>query len=63
MFQKLIGGFVVILVGVSVLNEISSNIKYVTPLKIIKTKENKNYRQTYEEYVRERLRVEKMVRW
>jgi hypothetical protein len=58
MLNKLIGGFVVIMVGVSLLPE------FAKPNSLIGwtiDKEDKPKRQTYEEYVRERLEVERLM--
>lgn len=57
MIGRIISGFIVILVGTTLLFE------FAKPCQLIGvTFEEKPHRQTYEEYVQERLRIERMMR-
>ncbi len=64
MITKLIGGFIVLTIGFSLLPAVANEIKKPKNKEIeipIKEK-NSPSRQTYEEYVKERLRVEMMMK-
>lgn len=66
MINKLIGGAIVVLVGCSLLPEVSKQVKYgrddFWKESFNKPIKSDKHKQTYEEYVRERLSVEKMLR-
>lgn len=55
MISKIVSGMIVIFVGVSLLPEFANGRYYISK------PEEKPHRQTYEEYVRERLSVERMM--
>jgi len=59
MLEKLIGGFITILVGITVLNEMAKPNELIGWQLYNKTPA----RQTYLEYVKERLEVERLMRW
>ena len=61
MIQKLIGGAIVVLVGVALLPEVARQVRgYPT---IFEKKEKiPPHKQTYLEYVKERLEVEKLMK-
>ena len=63
MIQKLMGGFIVILVGMSLLPEVARQVRdYPTIFeKSSQPKPPVSHRQTYLEYVKERLEVEKLI--
>lgn len=56
--NNLVGGFVAVLVGVSLLPEVSGLVQWRMEENI----ETKTHKQTYIEYVRERLEVERLLR-
>ena len=60
MINKIISGFIVIMVGVSLIPEINKGINLIGWTE--NKKPEKPHRQTYEEYVKERLAVERMFR-
>ncbi len=60
MLSKLIGGFIAVMVGVSLLPEFSKPVNLMGWT--IEERHNlKPHKQTYEEYVRERLEVERLM--
>ena len=60
MITKIISSFIVILVGVTLLSEMTT---FYNGLDIVgATFEEKPHKQTYEEFVQERLNVERMMR-
>jgi hypothetical protein len=61
MIQKLIGGAVVILVGTSLLPEVARQVRGY-PTIFEKIPNPKPHKQTYLEYVKERLEVEKLMK-
>lgn len=62
MLDKIIGGFVTILVGASLVTEISRNINYGNCEDRFEDKPQEKHRQTYLEYVQERRAVEKSMK-
>ena len=63
MIQKLIGGMVVLLVGTTLLPDVSRAIRTRTNNSVFTSEVEKvPKKQTYEEYVQERLRVERLMK-
>jgi hypothetical protein len=61
MIQKMINGFIVILIGSYLMPEVARQVKYCNTESIIQIEE-KPHRQTYLEYVKERLEIEKLMK-
>ena len=57
MIGRMISGFIVVLIGSSLLSAIAKEVRLEK-----KQNENINHRQTYEEYVEERLKVEREMK-
>jgi hypothetical protein len=62
MINKILNGFVVILVGTSILSEVSRQINFNQAYNIFETKSTKPEKQTYFQYVQERIAVERKMR-
>ena len=60
MIGRLICGFTTIIVGTALLPQVASAVRERSS--VIEFKEEKPQRQTYEDYVQERLRVERMLK-
>jgi len=62
MISKIISGFIVICVGVSLLPEVKKCLYNGSNLMGRECNTQKHTKQSYEEYVRERLNVERMMK-
>jgi len=61
MMQKLMGGAITILVGISLLPEVAKQVRGYPIFFEKTTHPSTPHRQTYLEYVKERLKVEKLM--
>jgi hypothetical protein len=63
MISKMMGGFIVILVGISLIPTVAQQVKMGGGGMGLVVKDKRvEHKQTYEEYVRERLIVEKLMK-